>query len=232
MIAYELLRKRPPSAIQHIREVIGRAVGFNADPLHDTPAEQEAAKMARELRQKQLAEGNKPDEDIPMAVALTALRRPGCWQPLGARPAVQPQPGHSGITAIGMGKIPYVKWLNEMVYPRFPVGTLVTTRSIPFVPSAIPRVWWTVLEIQEIHYAVEIDRATRDPKAVGLSTGGAFKGPVWYPPALLRPLFKEEIEAIDSLRDQAQPRPLSGSGDAVTGKWIDAEGKPVAGDSS
>lgn len=187
MIAYELIKKKPDSApVRHIREIV-RAVkdgivnGFNVDPMAGYPGH-DAARLAN---QQALAEGEKPP-----------------WLPAGA---IHRQDGVPPVSAVGMGKLGYATWLNEFVYPKFKKGTLVTLRQTPFIPSRYP-VWWSeVTEIQEVHYMADIDRHTRDPKAVGLRhTDSNFNGPVWYPPAALRPLNPEEINLIDYVRNPAE----------------------------
>lgn len=103
---------------------------------------------------------------------------------------------------VGMGKIEYARWLGVHVYPKFPKGTKVTLSTFPFVIGAAPKMWFDVIEIQELHYCVQYDRHARQPKCVGICNtefGSSF--PVYYPPALLRVCQPEEVAAIDRLRN-------------------------------
>lgn len=108
----------------------------------------------------------------------------------------------TGIHPIGMGKIEYAKWLTAMVYPKFPRGSLVTLASQPFVVGKVPEIWFEVVDYQELHYCAQYDKETRQPKCLAIKHPG-FKNAmaVYYPPAALRVLQSEEVQAIDRLRD-------------------------------
>lgn len=114
-----------------------------------------------------------------------------------------------GIHPIGMGKIPYVLWLNEHVYPKFPKGTKVTLATLPFVLGTPPPIYFEVIDIQELHYSAQYDRETRQPKCIAIrQLGGRLTSsiPIYYPPAALRVLQPEEVEAVDRLRNQESER--------------------------
>lgn len=109
------------------------------------------------------------------------------------------------MPGVGMGKLGYVRWLNAYVYPHFPKGSKVTLKSQAYVPGKPPAVWFEVGEIQELHYAVQYDRESGQPKAVGIRhimSEVQTDFPIYYPPALLRRLNSEEEKLIDSLRNQ------------------------------
>lgn len=112
-----------------------------------------------------------------------------------------------GPTAIGMGKHGYAKYLNMFVYPRFFKGQWVTFASEPFVPTKLPRVYFQIGEIQEIHYMATMDKRTRSPKCLGLLLDSRSNIPTWYPVASVRNLQPEELKAVDDLlRNQASSR--------------------------
>lgn len=124
------------------------------------------------------------------------------------------------LPAMGMGKTQYALWLNAHVYPYFQKGTKVTLRRQPMVVGKPPEVWFEVADIQEIHYHVMQDRETRQPRAVGCKVAGDTSITlVYYPPKVLRPLLKQEIEALDSLRNQAS-----------SGRIIENEGNVLVDD--
>lgn len=190
MISFEIRRKRnqytttPPynhdTHAVNIREIVRQNLERQA-----------------ELNQQRMADGEKP---LP-------------WMPAGTPKPVEigtpPLLPHSFDTSIGMGKHGYAKWLNEEVYPNFKQGTLCTLRETAYTVNTAPQLWFEVLEIQEIHYMANMDRETRQPKAIGLRTG-KYSVPVWYPPAKLRPLWPTEIAALDKLRNQTRPEETGG----------------------
>lgn len=123
-----------------------------------------------------------------------------------------------------MGKHQYADWLNKVVYPAFPKKTLVTLRSEPYIPGNAPRVYFVVAEIQEIHYMANMDRQVNQPKCLGIKSD-KFDIPMWYPPALLRALQPEEVEAVDRIRNQKKPSENSESAgtliDGTTGEILE-----------
>lgn len=123
------------------------------------------------------------------------------------------------IHPIAMGKLKYAQWLNAYVYPQYKKGVHVSLKSMPYVPNTAPKVWFTVSEIQELHYHVNWDQRVRQPKAVGLINPHVTHShaTVFYPPCVLRPLFPEEVNAIDSLRNQTGDGRISASDDPSVG---------------
>jgi hypothetical protein len=113
---------------------------------------------------------------------------------------------------IGMGKQQYAEWLNQFVYPSFKKNMLVTFKTIPIVLNEVPKVFFLVLDIQQMHYWVQMDKETREPKVVGIALPGNTV-PCYYPPSVMRPLVPSEVEAIDKLRNQtSQGRVLEADG--------------------
>jgi hypothetical protein len=215
MISYERLRKRPEqrSLVDRVRQAVNNTL---LDPVQEARAREQL----REQRQMALAEGQKPTDLL--------------WAP---------QPKWHEESALGMGKVEYIKWLTSFVYTKFPKGSLVTLRSEPFIPTRPPRIWFVVHDINELHYSVMVDRETREPKCLMLKPGnphmmiGQGDISIYYPPAKLRVLQPEEVQIIDRLRNQAEGTegsqqagsegPSSGSsasGDAALGEARPEEG--------
>ena len=178
MISYEITRRKPT-----LLQRAASAVGFNVNPITGIDEQ----RIANQVR---MAEGVKPEAYPPR---YTKTDETPLWTP-------QQTVAHE-TSAMAMGKHGYAQWLNNFVYNTFPKGSLVTLKSEPFVPTSAPRIWFEVIEIQEIHYMATLDRETRDPKAIGLKTG-KHNIPTWYPPAKLRVLQPEEVKCIDLLRNQ------------------------------
>lgn len=177
MISYEIQRHKPT-----LFQRAASAVGFNVNPITGVILDQQHID-----NQVRMAEGVKPE--------------PRYTKPDGAPLWTPKQAVMHETSAMALGKHGYAKWLNDFVYNTFPKGTLVTMKSEPFVPTSAPRIWFEVIEIQQIHYMAMIDRETRDPKAIGVKTGD-HNIPMWYPPAKLRVLQPEEVQCIDILRNQ------------------------------
>ena len=135
--------------------------------------------------------------------SVSSIKQENTWLPIGAPINLRNIP--MGRTAIGMGKYQYAQWLNEYVYTKFRKGTLATIARVPIKENEAPAVWFVVNEIQEVHYLVDIDQATKEPKAVGVRNpmyGNSIS--VFYPPSLLRVLEEQEVAAIDKLRNQTR----------------------------
>lgn len=121
----------------------------------------------------------------------------------------QQQPGannrESDIYAAGAqwSKVPYSKWVEAVVKPEFPVGTLVTMAGVPFVPGTAPFPIYKVEGVQEIHCFVRFDRTASEPMAVHVRLmNGSINHILSYAPCRLRRLNEQEL-AIARLRDQA-----------------------------
>lgn len=141
---------------------------------------------------------------IPFPPPPTPQSEGGLFERIGKR--MQQNPETPRVHPMGMGKIQYAKWLSDFVYPRFPLRSLVTLANQPFVPGVPPRVWFKVIDIQELHYSAQYDRESGQPKCVGVSLDSIAHPtttiPVYYPPTMLRALQPEEVEAIDRLRNK------------------------------
>jgi hypothetical protein len=192
MIAYELVRKKPESFAGRVRE----ALGFSVDP---TKPVLDAERLARQVA---LADGEPIPHTAPPEPHGSRYKPQNTTSPLWMPAAAKKSTDVCfSDTALGMGKEGYARWLNQFVYSKFPKGTLVTLHSEAFVLNQPPRIWFEVIEIQQIHYMAEIDKKSRSPKAVGLKTG-KHDIPMWYAPGHLRVLQPEEVAAVDRLRNQ------------------------------
>lgn len=134
----------------------------------------------REENQQRMADGEKP---VP-------------WVPIGA---AQHSQGRYGISALAMGKHGYAMWLNVKVYGKFHKGQMVTTIDQPFVVGTVPKGgWFTIMDIQEIHYMADMDTEKREPKALFVESG-KYKISCWMCPSRLRVLQPEETKAVYDL---------------------------------
>jgi hypothetical protein len=109
-----------------------------------------------------------------------------------------------------MGKTEYARWLETSIRPVFGVGKLVSVVGYPFIPNRIPVPLYKVCELQEIHWMAPVEPSHQhQPRCVGVrSYSHPESGLLWYPPCLLRPLQKEEMELVH-LRDQEDPNESS-----------------------
>lgn len=199
MISYEITREKKqatPTPIRHIREVVAAARGiFTVDEQGVVHTAATPLNAERLENQRRLAEGLQP---LPRALQQQPHREP-VWVPMAqlAKQEREKSISEEAGSALTMGKHGYNSWMNGFVYNRFNKGTYVTLRSEPIVITRAPRVWWRVVELQEIHYMAMIDRESREPKAVGVNKpGGDWTGPTWYPPCKLRVLQPEELKHI------------------------------------
>lgn len=204
MIVFDIRRRKPtvenlPVVRKTIFQQIAEKKQAVAPPEIGPPKNLHGAKIDTEALQKAL-DTVPSTEDIP-----ADQYDPAKHSKLPNGRIVKTPAEHPGIHPIGLGKLEYARWLGVYVYPKFHRGTLVTLSNMPFVPNAIPKVWWKVTEIQELHYVVQIDKEVRQPKAVGIQLETSHQSyPIYYPPSLLRVLQPEEIKAIDSLRNKAR----------------------------
>jgi hypothetical protein len=211
LIAYEVkapVKAYVPTPLRSIREVVEER--RRAPPPNPIPQPIiDARRLGEEIReeaQRALAEGEKPK---PRGPAIP-------WEPLG------------------MGKMEYAHWLNAHVYPNFPVGTLVTLRSIPVMLNHAPSTVFVVKDIVEVHYMAHLDVQTRQPRSVGVCRLDELeqRGSVFYSPKQLRILYPEEKRILDSLRNQsAEPKIVATNSQSATpGYPGDGEGRPQEGD--
>jgi hypothetical protein len=101
-----------------------------------------------------------------------------------------------------MDKIPYTKWLEDTVRPKFPKGSLCTMRGLPYIPGTIPGAVLTVEELQEVCWMAPVDDNTNEPRCIVVRNTRINQGQITYPPALLRPLTQEENDLVHA-RDKA-----------------------------
>lgn len=188
MIAYEILKKKPQVSYPvqqpyHARMGLFERLAANRQrsKIDNLPA------PVFDLNVINIADRRMPFTDE----LVTELRSKGEFK---ANPPNERSP-------IAMGKIQYAQWLNAIVYPTFKKHALVTFKTIPIVLNSVPRVFFVTLDIQEMHYWVQMDKETLEPKAVGIALPG-HTIPCYYPPSVLRPLVQSEVEAIDKLRNQ------------------------------
>jgi hypothetical protein len=204
-------------------ERVKQAIHANLDPTADALA----AERHRLANQQRMADGQPP---LPLPARFSRPTDDLLWTPRGA--------GRTEQSALSMSKLEYTKWLDSMVITKFPKGSLVTLRGEAFVPGNPPRIWYEVMCHQEIHYMAMIDQETREPKCVGIRAH-TMSIPCWYPPAKLRALQPEEVEAIDRLRTQEASTSLvqaEAGGEAhatsadVSGRGTVEEERPQEGD--
>jgi hypothetical protein len=187
MISYEIENPNKPKPAfgvftRHLQPVHRRT---QIDPVGA------AINKQRMQEQLSLAEGEKPPHRTPV------------WVPEAQQNKEAYSAGMTGDTALSMGKLGYARWLAAFVENQFPKGTMVTFRNESFVIGTVPRIWFKVVEIQQIHYMANMDKEVREPKAIGIAVQGV-DIPTWTAPAKLRVLQPEEIKAIDLLRNQTE----------------------------
>jgi hypothetical protein len=145
-----------------------------------------------------------PPEIHPEAKGLFTNRKAAV--PALPGPAIKAPPEKPGLPPIGMGKVQYARWLGEYVYHKFAKGVLVTLAEYPFVLGELPKQWFRVKEIQELHYVAQYDHEHRQPKCVGVANATldrAIDYHTYYAPAALRPLTQEEVLVLhDRLRNK------------------------------
>lgn len=207
MISYEIIKRKPVISV----------------PTHGTPYNVSQQRLGlferRRIAREQAQQGTIITEDPAPTFDLRPFSNVEVRMPntdelvtelvtkgeFKANPPSTPHP-------IGMGKQQYAEWLNQFVYPTFKKNMLVTFKTIPIVLNEVPKVFFLVLDIQQMHYWVHMDKETREPKVLGIALPG-HTIPCYYPPSVMRPLVPSEIEAIDKLRNQtSQGRVLEADG--------------------
>lgn len=112
---------------------------------------------------------------------------------------------HHSMGVKYMDKVPYTRWLEGIVRPKFPVGTLCTMRAAPYVPGQLPKPIFVVSDLQEVCYMAPVSLETGEPKCIFVKyepTG--INVTIAYAPASLRPLTEEELKLVNTRNQEAQ----------------------------